>query len=378
MKKSILIIIPLLLVSTFVHAQWTTVGNPTTIMNTVGIGTLTPSYPFQLYNTTARSTNNGSYSDFGFDSYNNTAWQGSRLYFGRSRGTVTSPLAVQNGDNIGWLDFYGHDGTTLQRSGQLVLVANGTPSSGIVPGAFQFNLVGGDGVNTERMRINSAGNVGIGTASPAARLHVSTVMTPGAVTEMLRLELRGNGGNELAGEGAAINFYTPVTPSPDVLGAQIYTFRESDVNLTSTTSLRFATNNAGTVSDKLVISGTGNVGIGTADTKGYKLGVNGGIIATAVTVKLYGEWGDYVFKPGYHLPSLTDVKTYIDKNHHLPEIPSAQEVANNGINLGEMNKLLVKKVEELTLYLIESQKQAQLQQLQINQLKEQMKSFTKQ
>jgi len=204
------------------------------------------------------------------------------------------------------------------------------------------------------------GNVGIGTTSPAAPMHVSRLMTPGAVTEMLRLEVRGNNSDELGGEGAAINFYTPVSPSPDVLGAQVYSFRESAVNATATTSLRFATNDAGTVSDKLVISGSGNVGIGTTDNanwnlagSSYKLAVGGSMIATAVTVKLAANWPDYVFKKDHTLPSLTDVKTYIDQNQHLPEVPSAEEIAKNGLNLGEMNKLLMKKVEELTLYIID-------------------------
>ncbi|WP_439696629.1 hypothetical protein ACFGVS_29085 [Mucilaginibacter sp. AW1-7] len=457
MKKNLLSLAIMLFGCHFSYAQWTTTGTPTTITNTVGIGTTTPAYPFHIYNTTTRSTNSGSYADFGIESFNNTGWQGSHLYFGRARGTATAPLATISGDYLGWLDFYGHDGTSFQRSGQIVLVANGAPSSGIVPGAFLFSLAGSDGVTSERMRINSAGNVGIGTTNPtsnlqifessdskpggvvaptksvfklmrngtsdysynesaefrighggpslsgskldlfvngasntngapdqqvmswlyngnvgigtttpAAPLHVSKLMTPGAVTEMLRLEIRGNNSDELAGEGAAINFYTPVTPSPDALGAQIYSFRESAVNATSTTSLRFATNNAGTVSDKLVISGSGNVGIGTADTKGYKLGVNGGIIATAVTVKLYADWADYVFNKDYRLPSLTEVKTYIDQNHHLPEIPSAQQVEKDGINLGEMNKLLMKKVEELTLYLIEKDKQLEAQNKKIN------------
>jgi hypothetical protein len=470
MKKNLLSLAVMLFSCHFSYAQWTTVGTVTTTTNSVGIGTTTPSYPFHIYNTTTRSTNSGSYADFGLESFNNTGYQGSHLYFGRSRGTVAAPLAVQNGDNIGWLDFFGHDGTVAQRSGQLILRTDGTPSSGIVPGAFVFTLTGSDGVNTERMRIgsngnvgigtnyplykldvngnanfggsstaqgrtviikgagaaapngagglllqtapgggldifatstdanpvwdfrtftsedmsfspgsiermrvSSAGNVGIGTTSPAVPLHVSKLMTPGAVTEMLRLELRGNNSDELAGEGAAINFYTPITPSPDVLGAQIYSFRETPVNATSTTSLRFATNNAGTVSDKLVISGTGNVGIGTTDNSAwnlasstYKLAVGGSMIATAVTVKLVANWPDYVFKKDYTLPSLTDVKTYIDQNQHLPEIPSAQQMEKDGINLGEMNKLLLKKVEELTLYLIEKDKQLEAQSKKIN------------
>ncbi len=109
------------------------------------------------------------------------------------------------------------------------------------------------------------------------------------------------------------------------------------------------------------IFATGFVGIGTTDTKGYKFAVNGSVIANSITVKVY-PWADYVFKRGYQLPSLTDVKTYIDQNHHLPEIPSEQEVAQNGINLGEINRLLLKKVEELTLYLIEKDKKEKEQE----------------
>jgi hypothetical protein len=98
---------------------------------------------------------------------------------------------------------------------------------------------------------------------------------------------------------------------------------------------------------------TGNVGIGTTDTHGYKFAVNGDIHTKKVVVDLI-NWPDYVFKSSYNLKPLSEVKTYIDQNHHLPEMPSEKEVAEKGIDLGEMNKLLAKKVEELTLYMIES------------------------
>jgi len=107
----------------------------------------------------------------------------------------------------------------------------------------------------------------------------------------------------------------------------------------------------------LRINAQGNVGINTADTKGYMLAVNGSVIATSITVKLYANWADYVFNPTYHLIPLSEVKTYIDQNHHLPGMPSAAEVKKDGVNLGETNRILTQKVEELTLYLIEQQKQ---------------------
>jgi hypothetical protein len=107
---------------------------------------------------------------------------------------------------------------------------------------------------------------------------------------------------------------------------------------------------------RLTIDYYGNVGVNTINTKGYKLAVNGSAIATSMTVKLNPNWPDYVFNKDYQLLSLAEVKTYIDQNQHLPEMPSEQEIAKWGLNLGEMNRLLVKKVEELTLYLIEQNK----------------------
>ncbi|NVM62173.1 hypothetical protein FHW88_000449 [Mucilaginibacter sp. SG538B] len=101
----------------------------------------------------------------------------------------------------------------------------------------------------------------------------------------------------------------------------------------------------------------GGVAIGTSTMPaGYKFAVNGSAITTSITVMLNANWPDYVFKPSFQLRPLTEVKAYIDKNQHLPEIPSAQEIAKDGQNLGEMNKLLLKKVEELTLYLIENER----------------------
>jgi hypothetical protein len=68
------------------------------------------------------------------------------------------------------------------------------------------------------------------------------------------------------------------------------------------------------------------------------------------------NWPDYVFKPSYQLRSLASVEAYIDKNKHLPDMPSEMEVVKEGVDLGKMNKLLLKKVEELTLYLVAQQR----------------------
>lgn len=97
----------------------------------------------------------------------------------------------------------------------------------------------------------------------------------------------------------------------------------------------------------------GSVSIGTADPKGYKLAIAGSAIAESVTVKIKEQWPDFVFKPGYKLPSLSVVRSYVNDNGHLPEMPSAVSVEKNGVDLGAIVRLQMKKIEEMTLYLID-------------------------
>jgi hypothetical protein len=114
---------------------------------------------------------------------------------------------------------------------------------------------------------------------------------------------------------------------------------------------------------------TGNVGIGIAHPT-EKLQVNGMVYSTEVKVDLAAGTGpDYVFEPTYHLKPLEEIETYIKENKHLPEVPTAKEMEKNGVQLGEMNMLLLKKVEELTLYMIEQQKINKTQALEIEELK---------
>ena len=107
----------------------------------------------------------------------------------------------------------------------------------------------------------------------------------------------------------------------------------------------------------MFISDQGNVSIGTDDSKGYKFAVKGKMIAEEIVVKLHGNWPDFVFKKEYGLMSLEDVECFIKENSHLPNMPSASEVEEAGIPLGEMNAKLLQKVEELTLYVIELKKE---------------------
>lgn len=107
---------------------------------------------------------------------------------------------------------------------------------------------------------------------------------------------------------------------------------------------------------------TKQVGIGTSDVAGYALAVKGHIVAEEVTINLYQDnpngsgWPDYVFTEEYELMPLNELETEIETLGHLPGVPSAEEVEENGHKVGQMDAILLEKVEELTLHLIEMNK----------------------
>jgi hypothetical protein len=110
----------------------------------------------------------------------------------------------------------------------------------------------------------------------------------------------------------------------------------------------------------MTINHSGNVGIGTGtQVVDAKLAVNGNIHAKEVLVDLNVPGPDYVFEADYDLLKLKEVESYLKENKHLPEVPSAKEMEANGVKLLEMNMLLLKKVEELTLYVIELEKKVE-------------------
>lgn len=332
-------------------------------------------------------------------------------YFGQLLSTSDNPVTS---------DYFFGMNTKMGYDRNLVLEARTADGPGSI--IFKTVSLSGNGGNApERMRISGNGNVGIGTTDPTSKLAIQ-----GAATE---IHIKNDATNTLAmgnydGNShwiKSINLGVALTPisfqasnfnfdtgnvgigttSPFTIGGTAkfsinassgapFTFGISSTDAVylrryGVGQYQFQTTGTGGNDGNLSLqSYGGNVAIGTTDSQGYKLAVNGSAIAESMTVKLHGSWPDYVFKKEYKLPSLTDVKTYIDKNNHLPDMPSEAEVSKNGANLGEIVKIQTKKIEELTLYLIEKDQkdkekdtQLQLQQEQINQLKEQVTALIK-
>ena len=197
-------------------------------------------------------------------------------------------------------------------------------------------------------------NVGIGTNAPTQRLHV---YGPGIVKSMV--ESSNNHAYFLVqgavGKGAFVDYH-----------------RAGDGRIWHT-GLRNSNNNfefrLNDQSAVLTLRDDGSVGVGTSSTFGYRLAVNGKIGTTEINVENSSAWPDFVFKEEYRLLSLEEVETHIIEKGHLPEIPTEAEVAENGINLGEMNGKLLQKIEELTLYMIDMNKQLKSQSENMEQLK---------
>lgn len=131
----------------------------------------------------------------------------------------------------------------------------------------------------------------------------------------------------------------------------------------------------------LALQNDGNVAIGFAPnyvpgdrhTQGNRLAVNGNtiIVGTLTALKIYVKtnvWSDYVFDPDYKLKSLEEIETFINENKHLPDVPSAKEVIEGGIDVADMNAILLRKVEELTLLMIEQNKTIQELQSRLDKL----------
>ncbi|MBW0177572.1 hypothetical protein [Sediminibacterium sp.] len=270
--------------------------------------------------------------------------------------------------------------------------------------------------NTSRMHISGIGNVGIGTNNPLHQLHISggdIAFDAEQQERFIRINNSFGGairfrGNAVSSLDRSLQFgrfdgnnnwaalMTVETNNGNVGIGTIFPAHKLDISAVSEeVSLRVGTTNTGSNAASFILSNSSQnafndgikiihgagvtkfndlsgttqmsidhtnakIGIGTVSPS-EKLSVNGNIRAKKIIVS-QTSWPDYVFDSSYSLRSIKEVEKFITKNKHLPEMPSAKEVEEKGISVGDNQALLLKKIEELTLYVIDLQKQ-------INELK---------
>jgi hypothetical protein len=294
-------------------------------------------------------------------------------------------------DNPG-VRIQGHIGVTAPAKAAIMLEAfksDGSTNRTAFTGNEVVLLAGAGDLNntptSAALAILGNGNVGIGTNTPSGRMHlVATRLGDNAGNKVNFLTLQGGVG----GAGTSYNntslinmYHYRHTAGTDWHGTS--TRIQHTVDVTPSSFIEFSPPGMlngialGTADQhRFYINAYGQVGIGTTmvNDTGYKLFVETGIRTRKVRVD-QTNWPDYVFHKNYQLPSLDDVEQYIKSNSHLPGVPSATEVEKDGLNIGDNQAVLLKKIEELTLYVIEQNKKLGDQYREIETLKETMKKY---
>lgn len=275
-------------------------------------------------------------------------------------------------------------------------------TSALNPSGLEFRndrirfLVGTQGSSSftpnETLTILNNGNVGIGTSSPISSLDVNG----DALINRVRIgqnefDSRAFGvfasQNFALGDGDGTLYFAPRNLNPSngahlSLGQRDSETGKGDVNIVAgyfndLNMLGKIIMSTGVGRGDMVINENGNVGIGTTlanNPENYKLAIMGkvGVYDDLIIENTSTTWADYVFESNYQLLSLDNVEDYIRSNKHLPNVPSAEEVRENGVNVVEMDATLLRKIEELTLYMIDMKNQNERLEEKVSTLEKRM------
>jgi|GEM_PF-848407 len=248
-----------------------------------------------------------------------------------------------------------------------------------------------------RMTVAASGYVGINHDYPLARLHVRAEDSEDpflvGIDGFTRFKIYANGGTSIGtvysstpdqglyvegdalmnqklavGTTSATDQITVVAPAgSDAMRVKVD--NTTRFRVFANGSITMGINNTNLDSTVVYVHDRLHVGT-TAGATDYEVAVDGDIICEEVKVQTSGNWPDYVFDDDYKLMPLADLEQSIKENHHLPGIPAAAEVEENGIELGDMQKRLMEKVEELTLYVIELEKKQKSLEQELANLKQ--------
>lgn len=239
--------------------------------------------------------------------------------------------------------------------------AYGTAVDGLVGNTEILSRLGDVLLSTNNFRTNSVilknstGYLGLGTLTPQNKLEITQGTAGNSGLRFTNLTATSTA-NASSGKVLSVDANGNVVLEQSVGVPTSYW----DISTLGTNNI--INNNLGGV-----IIGTG---ISNLPTTGYKLYVTDGIITEKLKIRLKASWPDYVFNNNYQLQPLTEIENYININKHLPGMQSAEDVKKEGIEVGETNLLLLKKIEELTLYLIKADKE-------IKELQKKMDAFNK-
>jgi hypothetical protein len=203
--------------------------------------------------------------------------------------------------------------------------------------------------------------LGVGTTSPQAQFSLGGI-NQGSSGDTIQLHLAGalNMGTNLGSSNGTVKLLIEGYNNDG--GNFVYPLFVKDENLQTDLFLKGRTSAGGL--PHLFIAGNTSIGTETI-ANNYRLSVNGDIICNQISVAPMGGWPDYVFEPEYELRSLKELKDFIQAYKHLPGVPSAEEIQEHGLNLGDINKSLIEKVEELTLYILQREELLTQQEVQL-------------
>lgn len=282
-----------------------------------------------------------------------------KISFVNAQTTYNSKQVYTAGDGNNW---YLH-GTG---NGPMIMLRQNIGLGGAVNRRGTLGWMDNNGVMYEYTTWDDAGNFGIGTTSPKAKLDVvgASIFSRNGTGECcsgnnFTIAIAEN--TYLTGKKASISFHNSGVDEGKVELSNDAGFRSIKFYDHQNQGLGIDVRGRAYIQNSL--------GIGTTNPGIYKLAVEGTIGARKLKVT-QSTWADEVFKPAYKLKSLQEVEQFILKHKHLPDIPSEKQVVGKDMDVGDTQALLLKKIEELTLYIISQQKQINSQATEIEKLKQ--------